>query len=149
MQPLIRGSGFGAKLINCNARGMRCPWRAIAFGDGRPQKNREIFTILESHNMLSARRLHKGQLFAVDNGPTGVLRLAGFQHFRQFIARRRWTCRAEAHAAKADHNRCQSGTCESPTHLSAIAPKTFGAKVDNICRNQPVTFAGLLRVLLS
>jgi hypothetical protein len=39
----------------------------------RLEKNREIFSILQSHNKLSARNLHKLQLFAVDNSLVAAL----------------------------------------------------------------------------
>jgi hypothetical protein len=40
---------------------MRRPWRAIAFGDGGPEKNSEIFRILHIHNMLYIRNLHRNR----------------------------------------------------------------------------------------
>jgi hypothetical protein len=47
----------------------------------RPEKNREIFGILQSHNKLSARHLHNWQLFTVDNWQAAALRLAVFHNF--------------------------------------------------------------------
>jgi hypothetical protein len=40
-----------------------------------PEKNREIFGILQSHNKLSARYLHNRQLFAVDTCRAAAPRL--------------------------------------------------------------------------
>jgi len=47
----------------------------------RPEKNREIFSILQSHNRLSTKHLHKSQLFAVDNSLAAALRPAVFWSF--------------------------------------------------------------------
>jgi hypothetical protein len=46
-----------------------------------PQKNSEIFTILQSHNMLSAMHLQKPHLFAVDRCQFAALRPAVFHNF--------------------------------------------------------------------
>jgi hypothetical protein len=76
--------------------------------ENRPEKNSEIFTILQSHNKLSAKHLHEWPLFAVDNSQAAA------------------PIPASAFRVKAKHSRAVSSLKVPPffpAFIIALAPK--------------------------